>query len=98
MIVNAPGRGRVKSYRHCERSEAIHRAAKEEWIASTFALWRFGGLAPCEACAASVEGSSHSLLAMTASNTIPHSRDGIRPSLEIRPPKMRAQGMPDAQC
>src|SRR5437879_13023830 len=35
------------------------------WIASAFAPRRFGGLEPCEACAASEEGSSLSLLAMT---------------------------------
>src|SRR5713226_9574431 len=38
---------------------------EDRWIASAFALRRFGGLVPCEACAASVEGSSLSLLAMT---------------------------------
>ena len=34
------------------------------WIASAFALRRFGKLPPCEACAASEEGSSQGLLAM----------------------------------
>jgi hypothetical protein len=43
----------------------------QPWIASAFALRRFGGLQPCVACAASEEGSSLSLLAMTLSH--PHS-------------------------
>jgi hypothetical protein len=34
------------------------------WIASAFALRRFGGLVPCEASVASEEGSSLTLLAM----------------------------------
>src|SRR6476620_2771038 len=32
-------------FRHCERSEAIHRAAKQEWIASSLTLLAMTGLA-----------------------------------------------------
>jgi hypothetical protein len=46
------------------------------WIASAFAL-SFGGLEPCEACAASEEGSLLALLAMTAET-------GARQLLQIR--------------
>jgi hypothetical protein len=28
-------RSGIKPFRHCERSEAIHRATKKEWIASS---------------------------------------------------------------
>ena len=38
---------------------------KKFWIASTYAQERFGGLLPRVACAASEEGSSLTLLAMT---------------------------------
>src|SRR5260370_926212 len=31
-------RGRSCFFRHCERSEAIHKVAKQEWIASSLAL------------------------------------------------------------
>jgi hypothetical protein len=31
--IDAKGNG-ISIFRHCERSEAIHRAAKQEWIAS----------------------------------------------------------------
>jgi hypothetical protein len=31
----APRDREIVSYRHCERSEAIHLAAKQEWIASS---------------------------------------------------------------
>ncbi|MBR1123924.1 hypothetical protein JQ628_20520 [Bradyrhizobium lablabi] len=50
-----------------KRSNPAFLLAKEKgsWIASAFARKRFGGLEPCEACAASEEGSSQGLLAMT---------------------------------
>jgi hypothetical protein len=33
-----PGRDEMRLNRHCERSEAIHRAAWTEWIASSLSL------------------------------------------------------------
>jgi len=51
-----------------KRSNPWYRT-KKEWIASAYALRRFGGLLPCEARAASGAGSSLSLLAMTSGYT-----------------------------
>jgi len=88
----------VKQHRRCERSEAIHAAAerKQEWIASAYALRRFGGLLPCEARAASGAGSSLSLLAMTSRYAPAFPRHGSHPSCPcILRPK---EGVGNAGC
>jgi hypothetical protein len=81
----------------------------DSWIASAFAPQRFGGLEPGEACAASEEGSSQVLLAMTRlyfriqlSNServcvrIVAAR--IAPELLRRLPPSKARGRREAGC
>src|SRR5579863_5134903 len=57
-------------YKQSLRAPAKQSRNEQGWIASAYALMRFGELLPCEARAASVAGSSLRLLAMTTSRLL----------------------------